>query len=103
MKDILMIALSFLLIANNIFRNRGTLKKLTKIQVLGVGISYLIAIIAAFIFVYYGGNWIAGQFSNSVLKYIISFAVVCFVLYFCVSILNKMLQKVTNGILPKDK
>lgn len=102
MKDILITVLSIVIMIYVILKNRKIIKQLIKFQIFGVGISYLFTIFIAFILVYYGGNWIAGQFSNTFFKYIIFFAVVCIALYLCVNILNKVLQKITNGILPKS-
>lgn len=93
---------SFVIMVLLILKNRKTLKKLTKFQIVGVGVSYLFAILIAFIFIYYGGNWIADQFSNTFFKYMIFLAVVYVSLSVCKSILNKVLERVTNGILPKS-
>ncbi|WP_145543229.1 hypothetical protein [Virgibacillus sp. SK37] len=102
MKDILITTLSIAIIIYALFKNRKTLKKLTWLQNFSVGISYLAAIFLAFILIYYGGNWVAGQFSNIIFKYLIFLVIVCIAIYLSVSILNKVLNKVTNGILPKS-
>lgn len=101
MKDILMSVLFIIITIYIIWQNRKTLKKLTKIQLIGVVLSYLVAIFVGVFLVYYVGNWIAGQFSNIFLKYIIFLAVVCIMLIFCGGILRKVLEKITNGTLPK--
>ncbi|MEQ2528236.1 hypothetical protein WMO40_16235 [Bacillaceae bacterium CLA-AA-H227] len=101
MKDTLMSVLFITITIYIIWKNRITLMKLTKIQLIGVVLSYLVAIFVVFSLIYFGGNWIAGQFSNVILKYIIFLAIVCIVLYFCGSILQRVLEKITNGVLPK--
>ena len=102
MIDILMTTLFIVILIRAILKNRKILKELTKRQIFGVVISYLITVFIAFIFIYYGGNWVAGYFSNIFFKYVIFLVVVCIALYLCISILNKVLQKITNGILPKN-
>ena len=102
MEDVLKILLSIVIMIYVILKNRKIFKELTKSQIFGVGVSYLIAIIIAFILIYFGGNWVAGHFSNTFIEYMIFLAVVCVSLYLCVRILNKVLQKITNGILPKS-
>ena len=97
MEDIIKILLSIVLMIIVILKNRKMFKKLTKSQIFGVGVSYLIAIFLAFILIYFGGNWVTGHFSNTLFKYMVFLVVVCVSLYLCVSILNKVLQKITNG------
>jgi uncharacterized membrane protein required for colicin V production len=103
MKETLL-ALSFVLTIYVILKNRkvlnGLLKELSSVQILGVAISYIVTITIAFIFIYYGGNWIAGYFPNMVVRYIIQLIVVCITLYLCGSVLGKALQKTTKGVLP---
>ncbi|MFL0505248.1 hypothetical protein ACH0B5_05810 [Ureibacillus sp. 179-F W5.1 NHS] len=100
--EYLFIAISIVIIIYRIMKNRGTLKVLTKRQILGVGISYLLATLMGFIFIYFGGNWIVGSISNIIFKYIVFLAFVLIILNLCVTILNKLLLKITNGILPKE-
>ena len=102
MKDILMTAFFIVIIIRTILKNRKVIKELTKLQIYGVGISYLVATLMASICIYYGGNWVAGHFSNIIFSYVIFLAVFCIALYLCISILNKVLQKITNGVLPKN-
>ncbi|BAQ10608.1 transcriptional regulator [Bacillus sp. OxB-1] len=102
MKSILMTTLFIVIVIYNIRKNREILKQFTKLQIIGVGISYLIAIFLAFILIYYGGNWLAGQISNIILKYVVFIVIVLIALYLCVGILNKVLQKITNGVLPRN-
>ena len=102
MSNILLSILSLVIITINIYKNKELIKKLTRVQILGAGISYLLAILISFVFIYYGGNWITDQITNAIIKYIITFTVVWAVLAIIVSILNKILHKTTDGILPKD-
>ncbi|WP_449621834.1 hypothetical protein [Robertmurraya sp. Marseille-Q9965] len=103
MKDIFMSALFFIITIYIIWQNRKTLKELTKVQTFSVVVTYIVTIFVGFFLIYYGGNWIAAQFSNIILKYIMLIAIVCIVLFFCGSILQKVLEKITNGVLPKNK
>jgi len=102
MKDFLMPTLFIIIMTYTIYKHRKNLKQLTKLQIIGVGISYLVATLFAFILIYYGGNWIAGEMPNIILKYLVFTVVVCIALYLTGNILTKALQKVTNGILPKN-
>jgi hypothetical protein len=102
LKSIQMTTLFIVIVIYNIRKNREILKQFTKLQIIGVGISYLIAIFLAFILIYYGGNWLAGQISNIILKYVVFIVIVLIALYLCVGILNKVLQKITNGVLPRN-
>lgn len=101
MYDILMMALFIAFTIYVILKNRKILKELSKIQILGVGISYIVTVITAFICIYFGGNWIAGYSPSIIVKYIVQLIVVCITLYLCVSILNNTLEKITKGVLPK--
>ena len=100
MNDIFKILLFIITLIYVIAKNRKIFKELTKSQVFGVVISYLAVIFIAFILIYFGGNWVAGHFSNTIFKYVVFFAVVCISLYLCIILLNKILQKITNSILP---
>ena len=62
MIDILMTTLFIVILIRAILKNRKILKKLTKYQIFGVVISYLITVFIAFIFIYYGGNWVVEYF-----------------------------------------
>lgn len=102
MKDILILILSIVIITYVIFKNRKTFKELSKFQIFGVGISFLVTTFLAFVLIYYGGNWFAGQISNSIFKFIIFLAVTCITLYLCVGVLNKVVRMITKGILSKE-
>lgn len=100
--EYLLITISIVIIIYRIIKNRLTLKELTKSQILGIGLSYLLATLIGFILIYYGGNWIVGLISNIILKYIVFLIIVLIVLDISVMILNKLLLKITKGILPKE-
>ena len=94
------ILLAIITLVYVISKNKKILKQLTKSQIFGVVISFLAVIFLAFFLIYFGGNWVAGHFSNTLFKYVIFFAVVCVSLYLCINVLNKVLDKITNSILP---
>jgi|SRR5699024_9682169 len=102
MKDVLILGLSVLVIVYVVIKNREKLKELSTSQILGVGASYLLATILASLLIYYGGNWIAEQFSSLLFKYIAFIGVVLLSLCLCINLLNKVLQKITNGRLPNS-
>ncbi len=100
MIDFTLFALSIVIAIYIIFNNRNKIRELTSSQIIVVGFSYLITVFIAFICIYYGGNWIAEQFSIIIFKYIIFLIIVFITIYFCKSILRKMINKITNGVLP---
>lgn len=102
MFDYIMIAAFPVLAIYKIYKNRDLLKKFSKTQIIGIALSYLAAISLAFVCIYYFGNWIAGFALNSIIRFIISIAVILSSLLISISILNKVLEKVTNGVLPKQ-
>lgn len=105
LKDFILITLLVLLMIRNFIKNKDTLrefKKLNKAQLLGVAINFILTVIVATVLIFYGGNWIAGQFSNIFLKTSVFAFIVLLVLYFIGSLSNKAMSKITHGILPKD-
>lgn len=105
LKDFILITLLILLMIRNFIKNKDTLrefKKLNKAQLLGVAINFILTVIVATVLIFYGGNWIAGQFSNIFLKTSVFAFIVLLVLYFIGSLSNKAMSKITHGILPKD-
>lgn len=85
-----------------ILKNRKIYKQLTKLQILGVCLTYLIIIYLLFICIYYGGNWIGESISNLIVRKLIQLVVIIISLIIFENILDKMLKKITNGILPKN-
>ncbi|WP_113927966.1 hypothetical protein [Bacillus sp. P14.5] len=81
-------------------KNRDLLKTFTKTQIFCVAVSYIAATIAAFVCIYFFGNWIASFVQNSFIRFIIFFAVIITTMFVCISILNRALKKITNGVLP---
>lgn len=102
MKDVLNIIVCVCLIIYHISNNKSSLKQLKKTQNFGVAITFIGALIAATILIFYGGNWIAGRFSNIVWKYLIFGVVVIATLYLLGIIVNKVLYKITDGLLLKS-
>ncbi|MFC0190122.1 hypothetical protein ACFFJY_17635 [Fictibacillus aquaticus] len=101
-KDLVFLTLFIIVVVYNIVKNRNLLKELTILQLLGTGVSYLAAIMLAFVSIYYGGNWISGFVSNRFLEVTVQFVTICFTLMFCGYILPFLLKKMTNGVLPKS-
>ena len=96
MNDILMPVIFVAITIYIIFKNRNLLKGLTMLQISGVLISYLISVVLAFACIYYGGNWLAGFFTNFILRLIIKIIVIYIVLAICVNLLNKVTTKFTK-------
>ena len=98
--DFIFFIISMTIIVSVIFKNKKILKQLSIAQRIGVGLSFLATVLIAFIGVYFGGNWIAAQFSSTIFKYIVFFIIVCLVIYPCKFMLGKVLNKITKGVLP---
>ena len=103
MKDILIATLSIVIIIWRIYKSKETMKACSKLQILGISISYMFATIIAAMFIYYGGSWIADKISIKILGYTVQLILIFIVLFSCVSILNKVLHKISNGLLPNNK
>ncbi|MCA0971607.1 hypothetical protein LCM20_13450 [Halobacillus litoralis] len=84
------------------YRNRNVINKLTHLQLATALLGYLVTVSIGFVFIYYGGNWLAGVFSNVVIKYGVFVSVVLVTLYVCKGLLGKWLHKATGGVLPKE-
>lgn len=102
MENIFMFVILIMIVIKNISSNRDLLRKLSVVQIFGVGFSYVATVVLAGLVIYYGGNWLAGFFSNGIIKFIIQMTVIIVVLYTLVGILNRILAKITNGMLPKN-
>lgn len=101
-KDLVFLTLFIIVVIYNIVKNRKLLKELTILQFFGTGVSYLAAILLAFVCIYDGGNWISGFVSNRFLEITVQFATIGFTLIFCGYILPFLLKRLTNGVLPKS-
>ncbi len=101
MKDILIIILCVGLTIYHISNNKGMLKQLKKIQLFGVAITFIFTVILATILIFYGGNWIAGLFSNIILKYLVFGVIVIATFYLLEIIVNKVLYRITDGVFPE--
>ncbi len=88
-----------------IVNNKETLrafKELGKLQLLGVALTFVSTVVVASALIFYGGNWIAGQFSNIFLQSF-SFLVVVFLVFYSIgTVSDKVMSKITNGALPKN-
>lgn len=102
MFDYIIIASFPILAIYKIYKNRDLIKKFSKTQIVGIALSYLAAISLAFICIYSIGNWAAGYTPNSIIKFVILITVILASLMISISILNKALEKLTNGVLPKQ-
>ncbi|GIO25149.1 hypothetical protein [Oceanobacillus sp. J11TS1] len=95
--------LSVVLLVCTLVKNRKELKekylKLHYAQIIGVIISFLITLAIATILIYYVGNWLVSFISFTFLRYAAFFVIIAVVLFFCSSALNRVLTKITKGIL----
>ncbi|MEK4302265.1 hypothetical protein MKY30_23185 [Oceanobacillus sp. FSL W8-0428] len=91
------------LLVFNFWKNRKELKetysKLNYVQVFGVLISYLITVAIVFVLIYYVGNWLVSFIPFTFLRSAIFFVIVVAVLFCCLGLLNKVLARVTKGVL----
>ncbi|PEB51716.1 hypothetical protein CON65_05530 [Bacillus pseudomycoides] len=78
---------------------KETYKKLTMTQLLSVIISYTVAIFVAVLLIYYGRNWLVSYIPFEPLKFVVSIIIIITVLACCLQVLNKVLKKISNGIL----
>ncbi|WP_459503300.1 hypothetical protein [Bacillus sp. C1] len=78
---------------------KETYTKLTITQLIGIMISYIVAIFVAFLFIYYGRIWIVDYIPYAMLKMIISIMMILVVLYCCGQVLNRILKRITRDIL----
>lgn len=76
---------------------KHTFQKLTILQLIFVVLSYLVTIAIATILIYFGVNWIARFIPFHFLKFAIKIILAALILFGCISGLNKMLKRVTNG------
>lgn len=105
LKEFLFIALLVLLMLRNFIKNKDTwkaFKKLNKTQLLLAVMYFLFTVFAAAVLIYYGGNWLAGQFSNIFVQAAVFALVVFVVFYFLGNLSNKMMRKITDGLLPRE-
>lgn len=89
----------------NFIKNKDTwkaFKKLNKTQLLLAVMYFLFTVFAAAVLIYYGGNWLAGQFSNIFVQAAVFALVVFVVFYFLGNLSNKMMRKITDGLLPRE-
>ena len=104
MSDLLLILLLVLLVIRNFIKDQDTwreIKKLHTKQLLGVTINFIFTVLAITTLIFYGGNWMAGQFSNIFLQSF-AFLIIVFVVLISIGTLSdKVMNKITNGALPR--
>ncbi|MFN7249822.1 MAG: hypothetical protein ACK4M9_03435 [Anaerobacillus sp.] len=102
MLKFMLFALKIAILIFIIHKNKTILKQLTLPQLTGVGSSYIFTVFIAFIFIYYGRNWIVDEVKSRYFGYIIFLFIICVTIYLCKFILGKVLIKITNGVLPSS-
>ena len=104
MNDYVLISLLVLLVIRNFIKDKETwreIKKLHTSQRIGVAINFVFTVLAITSLIYYGGNWMAGQFSNIFLQSLVFLIIVFLVLIRIGTLSDKMMNKITNGTLPR--
>lgn len=76
-----------------------TYSKLTIKQLAGVVIAYLITFVIVFIFMYYVGNWLLGYITFKPLNIVVRVVIVILVLASSLNLLNRILKRISNGVL----
>lgn len=102
MLDSILLAVGFVISILIVMKNRKIIQRLSMSQMIFVVFSYIVTVFIAFIGIYFGGNWIAGQTSNLFFKYFIFFIIVVITISFCKILLGKVLHKITKGLLPSN-
>ncbi|WP_242144209.1 MULTISPECIES: hypothetical protein [unclassified Bacillus cereus group] len=74
-------------------------ENLTVMQLIGMILSYIVATFVAFLFIYYGGNWIVNYIPFSPLKTVVSIIIIVAVLFCCLKVLNHVLKKICGDAL----
>ncbi|KOS68947.1 hypothetical protein AEA09_10580 [Lysinibacillus contaminans] len=87
---------------NLIYKNKKSIKQLTAKQCILAAITYIFTILFIFICIYFGGNWIAGQFTNRFLQLVVFTMFIFIILSLCQWPLRKTLHRFTSGIFPKN-
>jgi len=95
---IVSIILVFLMIKNR-QEIKETYSKLNAKQITGIILSYIITIAVVFILIYYGGNYVVSFITVPALNFAVKVIIILFVLTTCVGILNKVVSKISKGIL----
>src|SRR5690625_4168276 len=84
-------------------KNRQAIKdtylQLNAKQIISIILSYIIALIVVFLLLYYGGNYIVSFITIPTLHFIVKIVIIFFVLSTCLAILNKVVSKISKGIL----
>ncbi|MFC9542445.1 hypothetical protein ACFTQ7_21620 [Lysinibacillus sp. NPDC056959] len=98
----IIIAYCIVVAINLIHKNRESIRQLTAKQLILASFVYLSTVFLWFICIYYGGNWIAGQFSSRFMQLVVFILLIIITISLCQWPLRKILNRVTSGIFPKD-
>ncbi|MGG4509582.1 hypothetical protein ABEP00_06960 [Heyndrickxia sporothermodurans] len=82
-------------------KNKEILRMLSKTQLTGVSLAYLLTMVIGAFCLNFGGKWIKEYSPHPVLTFISQVIIVVVTLGLLVKALYKVLYKITNGILPK--
>lgn len=98
----IIIAYCIVVAINLIHKNRESIRQLTAKQLILASFVYLSTVFLGFICIYYGGNWIAGQFSSRFMQLVVFILLIIITISLCQWPLRKILNRVTSGIFLKD-
>ena len=98
----IIIAYCTFVVINLIYKNRESIRQLTAKQLILASFSYLSTVLFGVICIYYGGNWIAGQFSNRFLQLVVFILIIVITISLCQWPFRKVLNRVTSGIFSKN-
>ncbi|MGE7094301.1 hypothetical protein ACQKII_23295 [Lysinibacillus sp. NPDC048646] len=98
----IIIAYCIFVAINLIHKNRESIRQLTAKQLILASFAYLSTVFLGVICIYYGGNWIAGQFSSRFLQSVVFILIIIITTSLCQWPLRKILNRVTSGIFPKN-
>lgn len=105
MSDYVLIILLVLLMTRTFIKNRETLKEyknLSKTQLIGVIVTFIFTVAASTALIVYGKNLIEGKFPSPFLEAFIFLVIFFFVFIIIGTISDKVMKKITKGVLPKE-
>ncbi len=86
-----------------VFKRRDEWKeKLSKLgakQIVGIVLVYVVTLVVVFVLIYFGGNYLANLVTNETGQIVVKILILFFVLTTCVGILNKVVTKISKGVL----
>ncbi|QTD39941.1 hypothetical protein [Sporosarcina sp. Te-1] len=101
--DSLSLLVSAVLVLIIVYKNKDIWKKLTSFQRVWIVLSFLGVVAVAYVAIYYGGNWLAGQISNTFLGFLVFVLIVFLTLSVGKAIWTGLLRTITKGLLPQKK